>query len=1223
MTEMPQDQAVRDEILSPENFDRNVFLSAGAGAGKTSTMVDRIIAQLTCESPLEPANIAAITYTNAAAEEIRGRLISRLSARRAMEPEDSPAWRRVSHVLDHIGELYIGTIHSFCHLLLSKYAYQARLQPDARILEDTEQEEQEQQFFARWYIEHISSRPGDEPWLQELQPDSQALLQAYFSQICQQFSMTDIIQPAARTKAAIDRDAQDLIEGKEGFKALYAQEIRQSVYSLTGRTDGYLDGRDFDQLTAYGTWLADPQLFQVYLKSNGTPTLTTACQKIYRLPASANRYLVFLTAMLGRIDDKDGLYAEAYLQKRSIPRHNPKKDPAGYQDYLTFRSRLTSWQQKAALVIQEYNDYYASHLAELAGRIRQEYHASMNFLTNDELLQKAYDLICRPGDQQAWAEMMQDIRQTFRCIYVDEFQDTSLIQAEILKKIAERPEAEQKPGNCLRDGALFVVGDPKQSIYRFAGADPVVFFQVRQLFEDNSANCLVRELTTNFRSSGSVITWVNENFSARMDAYTCMDESGRQKLRDQAENQPGPQLPRFWQTAEGRTIPLPEDIKIVCGVYAMAEDDLKFTERSRNDPGETAAVIQALMQKGKYGIFDHCVTEEAVREHQNHGQPAGVYYRPLAYRDFLILTRNTTHLSRYEKALREKEIPVAVSGRIRVSENPSAVHYILLYHALAAARLNPDSGTLTVLDQSAWQGGLEVLKKHAMDDSQAETVLQQLARQTSALSGYGLALVLWDHAEFYMQVPDQQTESPRTVCSEADIRGAQMSLAQLIEKITQEMPDDRQQIAAALMQYRSGEEAIERTLLPQEDFNAVRLMNEHKAKGLEGKIVILADRSESRDHDGPVRVQEKDRYRYYGQAAGSTYAIKAWHDLEETKGERNLADAQASAEEDEKEDGRLEYVTVTRAEEAFIFMKPIRPDGKVQFRWVTPSAAPAEKPGQLQRLEDLIPDLDRPAEPEEKTEEQPAEFRPPAFPAALPQEPAVLDLVPSFFEDVQSSPADGLVQNQPAGTVFGTLMHRCYELAAQRWDQLNHTVSEPEPVARIVRQALLETLADQPADTPAIPLDTYTQSLQELTEKFISDPHIAAYFQAADGVLTEYPFAFLSTLGDLRQDPELTQALAAKGLGQDRYPDEKAVYVHGQSDLLFLLQERIQLLDFKSDLKGQSETLESFRRRKEKAYRGQLAFYRYAMHKIFGTGKPERPVETELYFRYPLPDAPR
>ncbi|MCR5626842.1 MAG: UvrD-helicase domain-containing protein, partial [Lachnospiraceae bacterium] len=139
----------RKEIVSA--FDKNMFVEAGAGAGKTTLIVSRIIGQL--GAGYNPGEIVVITFTKAAAEELRVRISEKLAEKSKTDPVYKEA-------LDHLDEMNISTIHSFCNVLLKEQAMQLGLPTDIKMLDDTEHEEIKRKLF-RDYIKTLNKSDWD------------------------------------------------------------------------------------------------------------------------------------------------------------------------------------------------------------------------------------------------------------------------------------------------------------------------------------------------------------------------------------------------------------------------------------------------------------------------------------------------------------------------------------------------------------------------------------------------------------------------------------------------------------------------------------------------------------------------------------------------------------------------------------------------------------------------------------------------------------------------------------------------------------------------------------------------------------------------------------------------------------------------------------------------------------------------------------------------------
>ncbi len=129
---VPPDQAARDRIT--EDLDTTLFVEAGAGSGKTSALVDRVLALVT-GGEAELRNIAAITFTEKAGAELRDRIRSELEKRAAADPEGEDA-ARCRLALDQLDGAAIGTLHSFAQRLLSEHPIEAGLPPRVEVLDE-------------------------------------------------------------------------------------------------------------------------------------------------------------------------------------------------------------------------------------------------------------------------------------------------------------------------------------------------------------------------------------------------------------------------------------------------------------------------------------------------------------------------------------------------------------------------------------------------------------------------------------------------------------------------------------------------------------------------------------------------------------------------------------------------------------------------------------------------------------------------------------------------------------------------------------------------------------------------------------------------------------------------------------------------------------------------------------------------------------------------------
>ena len=249
----------------------------------------------------------------------------------------------------------------------------------------------------------------------------------------------------------------------------------------------------------------------------------------------------------------------------------------------------------------------------------REHKRAAALLDFDDLIFAARDLL-RDHD-----EVRRALAKRFRHALVDEFQDTDPLQTEIFWRLCGEPQADGDVGEwtafTLRPGALFLVGDPKQAIYRFRGADIAAYVQAREAFRAQAADGVL-SIATNFRSCAPIMDYVNERFEALLS-----EENG----------QPGFQALDPFQPARA------EDPSVAALDIAVADEDGKASAPQQRD-GEAEAVA---------AMCARLIGSERVRD------PRSGEQRPCRAGDIALLTPTKSELWRYEEALERHGIPVA------------------------------------------------------------------------------------------------------------------------------------------------------------------------------------------------------------------------------------------------------------------------------------------------------------------------------------------------------------------------------------------------------------------------------------------------------------------------------------------------------------------------------------------------------------------------------------
>ena len=456
---LPVDQAHRDRIRHERQA--NQFVEAGAGSGKTRALVDRVEA-LVVDDGIALDSIAAITFSEKAAAELRDRVRQRFEA--ATRSDNPSIAARARDALLQLDGAAIGTLHSFAQRLLAEHPVEAGLPPGVDVLDEIASQVE---FEQRWRL-----------FLDTLLDDSTMAR----TLLC--LEAAGVRLDALRTLALRMAANWDLVEERLRFDAPVPPPFDRA--ELLDRIDTLYEMR---HLAVAGV---DDSLLRRF------PDLW------------ANR-----EALAGALDDIDAMaHATAMSSNGKDSRRAIKVGRSGRKD---------NWRVPVDEVRQEFKDLMeacdravaaitASALAHIAGHLGRfvldlaEERREIGRLEFHDLLVRARRLLRDPVHGP-------DVRTALGARYprllLDEFQDTDPIQIELAVLIAaDTDDVEGKAWHEIptRPGSLFLVGDPKQSIYRFRRADIATFLTAREHIADRPA------LTVNFRTTAPIIEWINHVF---------------------------------------------------------------------------------------------------------------------------------------------------------------------------------------------------------------------------------------------------------------------------------------------------------------------------------------------------------------------------------------------------------------------------------------------------------------------------------------------------------------------------------------------------------------------------------------------------------------------------------------------------------------------------------------------------------------------------------------
>jgi ATP-dependent helicase/nuclease subunit A len=463
------DTAARQRIRT--SLDESLLVEASAGTGKTTELVARIVNVL-ASGATSIANIVAVTFTNKAAGELKLRLRQELDRAREFAP--TPAQRtNVEHALEHLEEASIGTIHSFCAQILRERPVEAVVDPAFEELTDQQSARIFERAFRAWFQQKLAEgAPGLRRALARLAARESA----------------DASPPITQLQYA----AWKLIEWRDHPRAW-----RQPPFDRSTEID-----RLIEQIKLLSEAAACCRKFNDNLVRSLRPAqaLVIWIERAEKATSRARDYDTLESLLIKLLRDlkRDAKKGSGFFAE-SVPR----------EQVVAARTQL----------IENLDAFQAAADADLAATLRGEmwdlvesYNArkraagKLDFL---DLLILARDLVRDKREVRGY------LQHRFTHIFIDEFQDTDPLQAEILLLLSSEDTGQSDWLQVTpKPGKLFIVGDPKQSVYKFRRADVVLYRSIRDALVTRGVGAL--QLTTSFRALESIQQCVNNAFHSEM-----------------------------------------------------------------------------------------------------------------------------------------------------------------------------------------------------------------------------------------------------------------------------------------------------------------------------------------------------------------------------------------------------------------------------------------------------------------------------------------------------------------------------------------------------------------------------------------------------------------------------------------------------------------------------------------------------------------------------------
>lgn len=814
-----------------------IAVRAGAGSGKTTVLAERYVHLLRPSASgaarPEVTRLLAITFTEKAAAEMRARIRALIARELACRPEERDHWAQAQR--DLLGA-HISTIHAFCARVVREHPIETGIDPDARVLDADE---------ARRYL------------------DARV-----------EHHLLDLAGAAHPGAAALLRRGRGLRGGRYGGAVGLAIGLLETTWRL-GRRGGWLrDAGATPPPASAGRELADALARLVEAGLAGKRTKGAA-----RLADGWPAW----KATLGRFADAgaDEVAAAAPMLRdlaRALSGARLKEETEAL--LRTERGRLYGRlvETAASRIMGAESAAIADLLAGVDDRLRADKRRDA-VLTFDDLVLVARDLVVEhPAARAALA-------RRFDAVLLDECQDTDPAQAALL-------------GAITRDGGpdLFVVGDEKQAIYGFRGADVEVFERLLRELPARTA------LGHNFRSVPSILAFVNA--------------VGPRLLESPADAA----LPAAWTTFGPEHVLTPER-----------------EEAAPPTAVRLVTVARELLRRGKPNAAARRELEARVLAEVVHGllhDPAA----PVRAADVTVLLRSLREVKVYEHALARRGVPYHVVGGRGFFQRQEVRDVVSLLALVADPR---DDAALAAVLRSPWVG--------LSDDA-----LWGLARQGRSLrDGFERAAGTADEppalASFRTRVAELRALRSRGAPSEVLVRALETFD---LDAVLLALPRGEQQAAnvrkvldlarafeqgahgglpelVAWIRRRDDEDGDEpEALLASEEGDVVRLMTIHQAKGLEFPVVVLADlgRALRSDYDAVVVDEE------VGVIAAPLVGAGGYP-LAPTELLRHRA---RLGERARAEHARLFYVACTRARDRLVLIDGTTPPDRLEGKAAKP-----------------------------------------------------------------------------------------------------------------------------------------------------------------------------------------------------------------------------------------------------------------------------------------------
>ena len=834
----------------------NIVVSASAGSGKTSVMIERLI-RLISEDKASVKNILAVTFTRLAAGEMREKLANALIEK----IQDGKDVERMRKELNDLPFATISTIDSFLNTLVSKYFYLVGVDSHYAIVGEA---------------------------------DAKALKALSINEVFERL---------------YDEDDSDLNLLLRSFLHKRSDgKLRELVLSIYTACESQLDYDSFlnaclDNYTTTGHKNAENRLIDQLFEE--VYQINDSLKQLYLLAkaAKSEKFITYLGGIVAGIESCEKSPRAIKLFKDSIP-DKPKKTAKDTEDVIEISEQITKEMDQLKKTIKRGYTYFEDDddirlertlktrplleaLVRLVRLFTEEYSKQkreQNLLDYSDLSRLAYKILQNK-------EVIADIHNTYKYIFVDEYQDTNGIQEAIFR--------------LLEQNNLFIVGDIKQSIYGFRGCDSDIF--ANRISEAEKGDFHVG-LDANFRSAKAVVNAVNKVFSQVMTQKTMgLDYALTPMVYG---NLYGDYL------GEAEIFTFEKGEKVVDkldGIYSVE----KHLNKQKSITAKSEVLTRYLVQKSVNKPIYDIKTKQTV---------------PAKYGDITILTRNNKGIAdRIAKELDTAGIPVVTESKRSIGDYPEIQLIINILKciyspeddiALATTLKSPlggfsDKDLLSIRQNATTVSFYEAANKAATAATELGTRLIEFFDKLAKLR-------LLSKFEGVPSILNRIMADGVFEGKMLSMRGGEMKIKR-IQRFIQECFKGDSEISISEFLASCDELLSQMTLSSGGGDDAVKIMSMHASKGLEFPICIIAGFNEKwnkRDFEEPVILDKNAGLglKYYDFDTKAQYSTAIMEIVKLEKSKANL-----------KDELRLIYVALTRAK-CVLYLVPSKPLSKTHER---------------------------------------------------------------------------------------------------------------------------------------------------------------------------------------------------------------------------------------------------------------------------------------------------